>query len=222
MSEAGRRLKAARIARGFKTAAAAAEAFGWNRNTYSSNENGNAPFSFRRAKEYAAAFGVDALMLYEGQVVDVAGAQTAPLALNPVGVFVPIVGDVGALPAGLLRFYEGDEVGELVPLPPGGTERSVAIRSAGSGLQDYAPPGSILYFEDARSSIGAAALAAPVFVGEARGGVRLGFLLKGSSAGQYDLSCAGGEMLRNRKFAWAEHVTAIIPPYQAARLVRRG
>ena len=38
-----RRLKEARIARGYPTAAAAAEAFNWNRNSYSSNENGNAP-----------------------------------------------------------------------------------------------------------------------------------------------------------------------------------
>ncbi|MDB5427293.1 MAG: hypothetical protein JWR43_1268, partial [Phenylobacterium sp.] len=49
------RLRQARIAKGFETAAAAADAFGWNRNTYASNENGNAPFSYRRAKEYAVA-----------------------------------------------------------------------------------------------------------------------------------------------------------------------
>ncbi len=55
MDDRFQRLRLARTENGFDTAAAAAEAFGWNRNTYSSNENGNAAFSYRRAKEYAAA-----------------------------------------------------------------------------------------------------------------------------------------------------------------------
>ena len=45
------RLRQARIDRGHETAAAAADAFGWSRNTYAANENGNAPFSYRRAKD---------------------------------------------------------------------------------------------------------------------------------------------------------------------------
>ena len=55
MNERSDRLRQARLDAGHETAAAAAEAFGWNRNTYASNENGNAPFSYRKAKEYAAA-----------------------------------------------------------------------------------------------------------------------------------------------------------------------
>ena len=55
MDEPFQRLREARIAKGFDTAAAAADAFGWNRNTYASNENGNAPFSYRKAKDYASA-----------------------------------------------------------------------------------------------------------------------------------------------------------------------
>ncbi len=83
------RLREARIAKGFETAAAAADAFGWNRNTYGSNENGNAPFSYRKAKEYAAAFGVRPEWLY-----DAAGAM---LPAAEAG-FVPIIGRVGANP----------------------------------------------------------------------------------------------------------------------------
>ena len=65
MDDRFQRLRLARTENGFDTAAAAAEAFGWNRNTYSSNENGNAAFSYRRAKEYAAAFGVRPEWLYD-------------------------------------------------------------------------------------------------------------------------------------------------------------
>ena len=86
------RLRQARIAKGFDTAAAAADAFGWNRNTYGSNENGNAPFSYRRAKEYAAAFGVSPEWLY-----DAAGPMLPPAEAG----YVPIIGRVGANPDGL-------------------------------------------------------------------------------------------------------------------------
>jgi SOS-response transcriptional repressor LexA len=50
---------------GYETSAAAAERFGWNVNTYKSNENGSAPYSFKKAKEYAKAFGVRAEWLYD-------------------------------------------------------------------------------------------------------------------------------------------------------------
>lgn len=67
MNDRADRLRRARIARGFGSAAEAARAYGWSVNTYSSNENGNATFSFKKAKEYAAAFWVRAEWLYDGQ-----------------------------------------------------------------------------------------------------------------------------------------------------------
>lgn len=63
----GERLKRAREAAGFKTASAAAKANGWNTNTYSSNENGNAAFSYKAARGYARAFGVSVGWLYDGE-----------------------------------------------------------------------------------------------------------------------------------------------------------
>jgi SOS-response transcriptional repressor LexA len=65
MSERADRLRQARAAAGFDGPGEAAARFGWNPNTYKSNENGNAPFSFKKAKEYAAAFGVRAEWLYD-------------------------------------------------------------------------------------------------------------------------------------------------------------
>ena len=83
MDDRRQRLREARVAKGFETAAAAADAFGWNRNTYASNENGNAPFSYRKAKEYAAALGVRPEWLY-----DAAG----PMRPTPEPGYVAIVG----------------------------------------------------------------------------------------------------------------------------------
>src|SRR5258707_12322182 len=102
MDERYQRLRQARIAKGFEPASAAADAFGWNRNTYVSNENGNAPFSYRRAKEYAAAFGVSPEWLY-----DAAGAM---LPAAEAG-FVPIIGRVGAKPYRPVAFPQGPEAG---------------------------------------------------------------------------------------------------------------
>src|SRR5215470_16410798 len=104
------RLRQARVDRGFDTAAAAADAFGWNRNTYASNENGNAPFSYRRAKEYAAAFGVGAEWLYD------AAAPAPPSAGEPG--YVPVIGYVGASPEGVVLFATGQDPAELTPIPP--------------------------------------------------------------------------------------------------------
>jgi transcriptional regulator with XRE-family HTH domain len=80
MSDRSDRLRQARIAAGFESAAAAADRFGWSENTYKSNENGHAPFSFRKAKEYAKAFGVRAEWLY-----DASGTAHGP----PSGVAEP-------------------------------------------------------------------------------------------------------------------------------------
>src|SRR5258707_8866898 len=100
MDERCERLRQARIARGFETAAAAADAFGWNRNTYSSNENGHAPFSYRRAKEYAAVFGVRPEWLYDAAGPMLPAADTG---------YVPIIGRVGANPDGLVLYASGQE-----------------------------------------------------------------------------------------------------------------
>lgn len=67
MSERHERLRQAREQKNIAGPKEAAVAYGWNANTYSSNENGNAPFSFRAAQRYAMAFGVRAEWLYSGE-----------------------------------------------------------------------------------------------------------------------------------------------------------
>src|SRR3954452_1641424 len=116
MDGRAQRLRQARLDRGFDTAAAAADAFGWNRNTYASNENGNAPFSYRKAKEYAQAFGVRPEWLY-----DASGAMRAA----PQPGMVRVIGRVGANPEGVVLFATGQEPDDLAPVPPGGSESAV-------------------------------------------------------------------------------------------------
>ena len=60
-------LRKARKLRKWKSAKAAAEAYGWPVSTYISNENGTMPFSFEAAERYAKAFRVNATSLYKNK-----------------------------------------------------------------------------------------------------------------------------------------------------------
>jgi SOS-response transcriptional repressor LexA len=63
MNSPGARLKAARKHAGYDTAKNAAEAFGWNVNTYKSHENGKRGLLDDAARRYAKAFAVAASWL---------------------------------------------------------------------------------------------------------------------------------------------------------------
>jgi transcriptional regulator with XRE-family HTH domain len=211
MDERFLRLRQARLAKGFETASAAADAFGWNRNTYGSNENGNAPFSYRRAKEYAAAFGVRPEWLY-----DAAGAM-APAA--EAGL-VPIIGRVGANPDGLVLFATGQEPGDLAPIPPGGSDKAVALLVVGHSMRGVADDGALIYFEDQRTAPTSDMLGHVVVVEVDTDEVLVKRLLRGSRAGRYDLESVAGPTREDARLRWAAHITAIIPPFQARRIIR--
>lgn len=205
------RLRQARLNRGFDTAAAAADAFGWNRNTYGSNENGNAPFSYRRAKEYAAAFGIRPEWLY-----DAAGSM---LPAAEAG-FVPIIGRVGANPDGLVLFATGQEPGDLAPIPPGGTEQARALLVVGHSMRGIADDGALIYFEDQKTAPSPDMLGHVVVVEIDTDEVLVKRLLRGSRAGLYDLESIAGPTRQDARLRWAAHITAIIPPFQARRIIR--
>jgi transcriptional regulator with XRE-family HTH domain len=205
------RLREARVARGYETAAAAADAFGWNRNTYASNENGNAPFSYRKAKDYAAAFGVRADWLY-----DAAG----PMRPTAEPGFVPIVGMVGANPDGVVLFALGQEPTDLAPIPPGGTEKAAALRVSGHSMRGVADDGALIYFEDQRTAPSPDMLGHVVVVEVDTDEVLVKRLLRGSRPGLYDLESVAGPTRQDARLRWAAHITAIIPPFQARRIIR--
>ncbi|WP_309644398.1 helix-turn-helix transcriptional regulator [Phenylobacterium sp.] len=212
MDERFQRLRLARTHRGFDTAAAAAETFGWNRNTYASNENGNAPFSYRKAKEYAAAFGVRPEWLYD--------ASGAMLPARVEGL-APILGRVGANPEGDVLFATGQEAGDLAPIPPGGTDKAVALLVAGHSMRGLADDGALIYFEDQRSAPSHDMLGEVVVVEVDTDEVLVKRLLRGSGPGLYDLESIAGPTRRDARLRWAAHITAIIPPYQARRIIIR-
>lgn len=211
MNDRALRLRQARQERGFETAAAAAETFGWNRNTYFANENGNAAFSYRRAKDYAVAFAVRPEWLYD------ASGPMKPAA--QVGL-VPIIGDVGADPDGVVLLATGQAGGDLVPLPPGGGDQAVALRVAGHSMPGLADDGALIYFENQRTPPTPDMLGQIVVVELDTDEVLVKRLLRGSKSGRYDLESLAGPTRRDAKIRWAAHITAIIPPFQARRIIR--
>lgn len=217
--ERARRLKSARLAAGFKTAAAAAQSYGWNRNTYASNENGNAPFSFAKAKSYGEAFNVRPEFLYDGQDTTDSDAKPSARRLES-SPLIPIIGRVGADPGGAVLFATGQAAGDLVPLPPGGSRRAVALLIAGHSMRGLADDGGLIYFEDQRTSPSRDMLGQVVVVETDTDEVLVKRLLRGSRQGLYDLESIQGPVRKDCKLRWAAHITAIIPPHQARKIIR--
>ncbi|WP_304187048.1 S24/S26 family peptidase [Phenylobacterium aquaticum] len=213
MDERSRRLRDARLEAGHDTAAAAAEAHGWNRNTYASNENGNAPFSYRKAKAYAAAFRVRPEWLYDA---------SGPMRSAAIGGMVRIIGKVGANPEGLVLFATGQEGFDLTPIPPGGTESAVALQVAGHSMRGVADDGALIYFEDQKTSPSSDMLGHVVVVETDTDEVLVKRLLRGSEPGRFDLESIAGPTRHDARLRWAAHITAIIPPFQARRIIVSG
>lgn len=135
------RLREARLHAGLERQRDVYERFpSWNRNTYKSNENGNAPFSFEQAKTYAKAFGVRAEWLYDG-----AGPMVAARQAKPVGDVqsVPVISWVaaGALGDPDTQLPAGDETLDISDL---GAGEFFATRVRGDSMDRLAPEDSLL------------------------------------------------------------------------------
>lgn len=204
------RLRQARLAAGFESPDEAAIACGWDGGAYAVHEAGSAAFDWRGAKVYATAFRVRTEWLYAG-----AGEACHPAALG----FAPVIGRVGADPSGALLFATGEAPGELAPLPPGAAERAVALRVSGQSMRGLADDGALIYFEDQRP-VPTPDMLGHVLVVETDGDeVLVKRLLRGSQPGLYDLESLDAPPRTDVRLRWAAHITAIIPPHQARRIL---
>ncbi|MCC4295826.1 peptidase S24 [Brevundimonas aurantiaca] len=217
MDERHDRLRKARIAAGFATQADAVRRFSWNPNTYKSNENGNAPFSFDQAQTYAKAYKVRAEWLYSGK-----GAMRSDEG-------VPIIGKVGADPEGRIIRTLGQGSPDMAPLPTGGTSNSVALEVDGHSMHTFAEDGALVYFEDQKHPPTEDMIGEIVVVQVARDGdeandedVLIKRLQRGSAEGLYNLESILGPTIRDVRIRWAAEIIQITPPRQARRLLRRG
>jgi hypothetical protein len=206
MGEPWERLQLARREAGYDGPASATARFGWPANTYKSNENGHAPFSFKKAKDYAKAYGVRVEWLYGG--------------LGPMrGATVEVIGSVGADPEGIILLAKGDNPRDLVPTPPGGTDKAVALRVRGHSMGQIAEDGALIYFEDQRTPPTADMLGHVVVVETESDEVLIKRLLRGSRRGVFDLESITGPTRQDVRLRWAARISAIIPPWKAREII---
>jgi DNA-binding XRE family transcriptional regulator len=198
------RLRRAREACGFRTAAAAADAFGWSRGTYAANENGNARFSWRCARRYAGAFGVETGWLFEDS-----GPMRAVLGPAPG----PVVGSVGHDDEGAVRLWRHG-ANDACPLDVALPYLDLGLLVEGAGLLPMAGPGALIYFA-ARIRPPAPELAGHLAVLATRTGRVLVGRLGQLEADYCPLRLTDGEDLGGG-VVWASPVTVIVPPVRAA------
>lgn len=147
-------------------------------------------------------------------LIDGTGAETGDL--------VPIIGRVGADNEGSVIYSTGQETGDMAPPPPGGSADSVALEVCGHSMRGWADDGSLIYFESQRTPPTPDMLGVPCIVETEDGRVLLKRLLRGSRLGVYDLESLNGPTLEDVALVWAAEITAIIPPKQARRIIRRA
>lgn len=154
--------------------------------------------------------------------LDISAAQL--LGEDPKGArerLVPIVGYVGADTEGTVLFAHGQQTGELVPIPPGGTDAASALGVRGHSMKGFSDDGGLIFFEEQHSRPGRDMLGHVVVVETMDGRVLVKRLLKGSHPGVYDLESIVGPTLEDVEIRWAALVTAIVPPAQARKIIVR-
>lgn len=142
MLERHDRLRIARERKGIAGPKEAASRYGWSPNTYSSNENGNAPFSFKAAQKYAAAFGVRAEWLYSGagSMLDEAKPRNDDVQRIPLISWV----SAGRLAAQVDQELIEPEDGVFAALSGLPHSRYFATSVRGDSMDRISPEGSIL------------------------------------------------------------------------------
>lgn len=156
------RLKAARVAAGYKFASKFADAFGFTESTYRSHENGTRGLDVATARQYAAKLGV----AWESFFVDQAPAEpegTKPL--RPLGVAeqarpydtpeisitsmprdIPVYGSAQGGEDGAFEFNAGEPI-DFVRRPPrlAHNRDAYAVYMVGNSMSPWREAGQIVY-----------------------------------------------------------------------------
>lgn len=202
----GENLKAARKAKGLTQQELAAEAGLESKGYVSDLETGKKPIPPGRTLE-ALATALDV------RIRDLISEQVLPL--------VRVIGRVGANPDDTIIYTSADDAGAWAPLPPGGTPKAAAVEVVGHSMRWVAEDGSLIYFEQQRNPPSEDMLGDIVIVETEHEQVLVKRLLRGSRPKHFDLESQNGATLRDQRIVWAAEITAIIPPRQARRIIKR-
>ena len=217
VEQVGDRLKQARLAAGYATAAEAAAAHGgqeggWHPQNVRDHEANRRGVDADQAERYGRAYRVDPAWLLFG------GANRKPKG----NTLVPVVGFVGADPSGQVLFSEGQGTGDQAPLPPGGTPRAVALEVRGRSMPDVAEDGALLYFEDQHTHPTREHIGRVVVCELQSGEVLVKRLLRGDQPDLWDLESIVGPTRHGVRIKWVANISAIVPPPHSQRIIVRA
>lgn len=212
MDTIGERLKEARLAAGYTSAADAAAKFEWHPQNVRDHEANRRGVDAEQAERYARAYRVDPAWILFG------GATRKPRATG----LVPIIGKVGADPDGVILFSTGQAAGDQAPIPPGGTARAAALEVAGHSMRGVADDGALIYFEEQHTTPTKDHVGRVVICELETGEVLLKRLLRGDEAGRWDLESIIGPTRHNVPIRWVANISAIIPPPISQRVIVRA
>lgn len=140
---------------------------------------------------------------------------------GPREALVRIIGRVGADTEGTVIMTTGQEAGDMAPVPPSGNSECYALEVRGHSMRGLADDGALVYISDQRTPPTPDMLGHVVLVELEDGRVLVKRLLRGSKPGVYDLESIVGPTLEDQRIVWAAHVIAIVPPYEARRIIVR-
>jgi hypothetical protein len=89
-------------------------------------------------------------------------------------------------------------------------------------MRGLADDGALIYFEDQRTPPTPDMLGQVVVVETDADEVLVKRLLRGSEPGRFALESTPAPPRHDARLRWAAHITAIIPPYQARRILISG
>lgn len=139
------RLKFARDAAGYYTAAEAARAFGWKEPRYRHHENGTAGYSAVQAQAYGRAFGVTPEWLLFGEGVDPDRTNRSGGSIaRRIEHQVPVLGEVAAGIWREIAPIDASEAKEFLPISLAGYRAGslYALRVMGPSMNEYYPDGT--------------------------------------------------------------------------------
>lgn len=212
MDSIGERIREARKAAGYETAADAARAFGWHPQNVRDQEADRRGVSPDQAKSYARAYRVDPTWILFG------GPTKRPKAQG----MVPVIGRVGADPEGRVLLSTGQASGDMAPIPPGGTERAAALEVSGHSMRGIADDGALIYFEDQQTQPTHDHIGRVVVMELETGEVLVKRLLRGDTRNVWDLESVSGPLRRNERIKWVALISALIPPPISQRIIVRA
>lgn len=135
---------------------------------------------------------------------------------------VPIIGRVGADNSGEIIQADERRGYDMAPIPPGGSPNAAALEVIGDSMPWLAPDGALVYFERQNTPPTQEMVYYYVIAELEDGRVLLKRLLRGSAPDLWTLESQIGPPIENVRIKWAAEPTAIIPPRQAQRIIRRA